>query len=57
LHIEATCIASHFAGQAEIVSSPLFEIARVLVRLDHVARFMEPAPEAKPPEDSEQKTT
>jgi hypothetical protein len=32
-------------------------IPTMLVRLDHVASFMEPAPEAKPPpEDSEQKT-
>jgi hypothetical protein len=33
-----------------------FEITLVLVRLDHVGSFMEPAPEARPPEDSEQKT-
>jgi hypothetical protein len=38
LHVEASCPAGRFAGQAEIVNSPLFEIDRVLVRVDHVAR-------------------
>jgi hypothetical protein len=29
-----------FRGQAEIVNSPLFEIAVVLVRLEHIASIM-----------------
>jgi hypothetical protein len=40
LDVEATCSASHFVGHAEMVSSPLFEITRVLVRLNHVASFI-----------------
>jgi hypothetical protein len=41
INSEATGSTSRFAdGQVEIVSSRFFEIAFVVVRFDHVARFI-----------------
>jgi hypothetical protein len=40
LHVEASCRASRFAGKAEIVNSPLFQLARELVRFDPLDSFI-----------------